>query len=715
MDLERGVAVGGGELRRVLIKARSPRAIVTAGIGLLAIIVLSVWFFNHQAKIRWAREEILPQIEQLMETAWRDYIDVYRLAEEAEKYIPDDPRLTEIFAQSALFIDIQTEPSGADVYMKAYASPDDEWQFIGTSPVENVRVPIGIFRWKFEKEGYDTVLSAATSWDLDIVGETLVVGREISRVLDEEGSIPGGMVRVTGFQTPEGVVVDDFFINRTEVTNRQFKAFVETGGYRTRDHWEHEFVLNEAVLSWKEAMREFVDQTGRPGPSTWQAGDYPEGRANYPVSGVSWYEAAAYAVWEGKSLPTGTHWGRARGEQTPLIQWPQLGGYATFAPFSRFGGDGPVETASLPGITSFGAYDMAGNVREWCWNEAARGRLIRGGAWSDNTYVFSKLSQAPPFDRSERNGFRLAVYPNGEHLPEDLLGPAQLPETPDFSKMEPVSDEIFEVYREQFFYDPTPLNAKLELSDDSAEEWIHERVTYDAAYGNERIIAHLFLPKNVSPPYQTVVYFPGSGSLFQTSSDDIEDYFEFPVFLSFIIKNGRAALYPVYQGTFERQDQKFIPLFFGQNSYAYTEYIIQLVKDFKRSVDYLETREDIDSERIAYYGMSWGGIMGAIIPAVEDRLKASILVPGLLQGKARPEVNQINYLPRVTLPTLMLGGEYDTLSPVETAMIPMYHLFGTPDEDKELKLYPTDHIPPMNEVIRETLAWLDRYLGPVDR
>ena len=715
LDQERGIAVGGGELQRALRKARSPKVIVPAGIGLLALVVATSWFFIRQAKIRFATEGLLPQIDEMMETTWRDYIEVYQLAVEAEKHIPNDEHLKEIFSQSALFIGFQTEPSGADVYMKAYASPDDEWQFIGVSPVENVRAPIGIFRWKIEKEGYETVLAASTTWDANPTGESLMIGRTISRVLDKAESIPEGMVRVAGFQNPEGVVADDFFIDRTEVTNRDFKDFVEAGGYQSGDYWEHEFIKSGTVLSWDEAMSEFIDETGRPGPSTWQAGDYLEGQADFPVSGVSWYEAAAYAVWTDKSLPTGTHWGRARGEQTPLILFPQMGGYATFAPFSNFGGAGPIEAASLPGITAFGAYDMAGNVREWCWNETDKGRLIRGGAWGDNTYMFSKLSQAPPFDRSERNGFRLAVYPSGEPLSEQVLGPAQLEESPDFSKMVPVSDAIFDVYREQFSYDQTSLNARLESSDDSAEEWILERVSYDAAYGDERIIANLFLPKNASPPYQTVVYFPGSGSLFHPSSEDIENYFEFPIFLSFIVKNGRAVLYPVYQGTFERQDPKYFPLFLGQNSYAYTEFTIQLVKDFKRSIDYLVTSEDIDADRIAYYGMSWGGILGAIIPAVEDRLKASVLLPALLHARSRPEVSQINYLSRVTLPTLMLGGEYDSIQPAEDGLIPMYDLLGTPDDDKELKLYPTDHIPPKTEIIRETLAWLDRYLGPVNR
>ena len=60
--------------------------------------------------------------------------------------------------------------------------------------------------------------------------------------------------------------------------------------------------------------------------------------------------------------------------------------------------------------------------------------------------------------------------------------------------------------------------------------------------------------------------------------------------------------------------------------------MIQLVKDFKRSIDYLETRQDIDADKIAYYGMSWGAKYGAIIPAVEERLGASVLVAGGLSG-----------------------------------------------------------------------------------
>src|SRR4030042_2628913 len=95
------------------------------------------------------------------------------------------------------------------------------------------------------------------------------------------------------------------------------------------------------------------------------------------------------------------------------------------------------------------------------------------------------------------------------------------------------------------------------------------------------------------------------------------------LFLSFLLKNARAGLFPVYKGTFERGNPSLAVLSGGADTHAYTELQIQLVKDFKRCIDYLESRQDIDSSRIAYYGMSWGGGLGAVIPAVEERGRRS--------------------------------------------------------------------------------------------
>ncbi len=702
---------GAFDVRTVLRRIRRPRVAVPAAGVLLLVVLASIWFFDRQAKISWARQVALPEIERLIE-ADRDHTEAYRLAEQAEKFIPGDPKLAGLMATSSLHINVTTEPSGAAIYMKEYDTPEREWQYIGTTPIDSIRVPVGIFRWKMEKEGYETVLAAASTWDVSME-DAGMIPNDLVRALDEETSIPPGMVRVSGAETPHGTI-EDFFIDQYEVTNEQFKAFVASGGYRTRDYWQHEFVDNGRVLTWEEAMALFVDQTGRRGPASWQAGDYPPGQEEYPVSGISWYEAAAYAASVGKSLPTGQHWGLARGEATTLIRFPQLGGFATFAPFSNFRGEGPVPVKSLPGLTSYGAYDMAGNVREWCWNKTAKGRLLRGGGWDDNTYMFTNPSQASPFDRSKTNGFRCALYPDRERIPASVHGTLPLPETRDFYRETPVSDAIFEVYKNQFSYDPADLHERLESTNESAAVWIHERISVDAAYGDERMILHLFLPKNTQPPYQTVIYFPGSAARFQASSEDLTSYYEFQVFLSFLVKNGRAVLFPIYKGTFERQDMAVHRAHSERDSYQFTEYVIQWVKDFSRSIDYLETRQDIDSDKLAYYGMSWGGWIGPIITAVEERVQVSILAPGaILPPRLRPEVEQINYITRVKVPTLMMNGRYDTIAPLETNIQPMFDLLGTPEEHKALKLYDTDHIPPRNEYIKETMGWLDRYLGRV--
>jgi hypothetical protein len=95
-----------------------------------------------------------------------------------------------------------------------------------------------------------------------------------------------------------------FDIDKYEVTNAQYQDFVDQGGYRKPEYWKEKFIKDGKELSWRQAVDLFRDPTGRPAPSTWEGGHFPVGQANVPVSGVSWYEAAAYAVFAGKSLPT---------------------------------------------------------------------------------------------------------------------------------------------------------------------------------------------------------------------------------------------------------------------------------------------------------------------------------------------------------------------------------------------------------------------------
>ena len=181
----------------------------------------------------------------------------------------------------------------------------------------------------------------------------------------------------------------------------------------------------------------------------------------------------------------------------------------------------------------------------------------------------------------------------------------------------------------------------------------------------------------------------------------------------FIIKSGRAVLFPIYKGTFERGGGPK-PIYWPNTSSTYRDNVIFWSKDLSRSIDYLETRQDINPNELAYEGDSWGAAMGALLPAVETRFKALILIaPGFFLQERLPEVDQLNFAPHVKAPVLMLNGRYDFLWPPRISQEPMFRLLGTPTEHKRRVVYDTGHDVPRTEMIKESLNWLDKYLGPV--
>ena len=239
-------------------------------------------------------------------------------------------------------------------------------------------------------------------------------------------------------------------------------------------------------------------------------------------------------------------------------------------------------------------------------------------------------------------------------------------------------------------------------------DWTKEKVSFAAGYGGERMSAYLFLPKKGRRPLQAVVYFPGSGAIHTRSSESLEVNR-----IDFLLKSGRAVIYPIYKSTYERGDE--LRSDYPTQTNFWRDHVIMWAKDCSRSIDYLETRPEIDPTKVAYYGVSWGGGMGGIIPAVEKRIKVSVLlVAGLLFQRSLPEVEPLHFLPRITSPVLMLNGKYDFFFPYETSQRPFFTLLGTPEADKRIIAYEGGHSVPRTAVVKETLAWLDRYFGPTE-
>ena len=692
-DLEKEKA-GVFNLRSFFRIIRKPLVAVPSALVLIALGFLIYSVLNRQAKVRWANNVALPEITRLAYEG--DYLAAFGLACRAEKYISTDPRLVKAWPTFARTISIHTTPPGALINLNRYLPTDPIWEYQGQTPVNGLRLPVGNYRINIKMDGYVDLEAA-------FAAEDTTFDIPLSRV----GQFPAGMVMVPGEEyqiySPgldqlKAVKLGAYLIDKFEVTNKDYAEFVKSGGYEKKEYWKIPFTKEGRVVPRDQAVNEFKDQTGRPGPATWEGGDYPGGKENYPVGGISWYEAAAYARYAGKSLPTVYHWNFA------ASPWWS----ADIIPLSNFSGAGTLPVGHQRGLSAYGTYDMAGNVREWCWNDAGDGKYILGGGWNDPEYAFIDAYAQSAWDRSPINGFRCIKYLKEEANLAELQRPLERMKR-NFRKERPVSDEVFKAFKRLYAYDKTELNPKIESEDRSSPDWIRQRISFDAAYGHERIIALLFLPKSFTPPFQVVVLFPGSTALQIHTNGAIENYRT--SLFDFILKNGRAVLFPMYKATFERGDgfDSDYPI----ETAFYRDHLIMWAKDLGRSIDYLETRKDVLADKLAYFGFSWGAAMGAIMPAIEERIKLVLLyVAGLYQTKAFPEADQINFLPRVTVPVLMLNGQYDFYFPVDTSQKPMFDLLGTPPEHKRQVIYPSSHFTPRAELIKETLSWLDKYFGP---
>jgi eukaryotic-like serine/threonine-protein kinase len=674
-------------------RARRGRALAWAGVA--AAIGAVAWFSTApMRRERWVRTEAIPRIKQYADLA--QYDSAWMLARRAKEIVPDDSTLATLWLRFARKAVLRSTPEGADVYR---ASFDDttRWIPLGTTPTDSIWVPIGVGRSRVEKTGFRTQDGLMVA-GIGAASRTYVLD-STSAPDSDMAHIPGGTfgVFLVGLEGNRALKLGDYLMDKREVTNRQYKAFVDAGGYTRREYWPAELTSDGSARTFEVAVAPFTDKTGQFGPSTWEAGAYAAGQADFPVGGVSWYEASAYARFAGKSLPTVYHWARAAATRTARF----------VVPGSRFESTAPVRGGSPSSMGAYGVFDLAGNVREWCENLSSDGgRFILGGGWSEMPYAFTDGYAQPPNDRSAINGIRLVRY---LHTGDELTR-AKEPKPrafTDYTRTTPVPDAVFDGFRRVFDYDRGALNARVDSRDTTQDDWIVERVSYDAAYGGERMSAVLLLPKGRAGPHQPVVYFPGSGVISMTNSVERRD--QVP---SFVVKTGRALILPILKSTYERRDSLTSDI--ADSSIFWRDHVVMWTKDIRRTVDYLSTRADMDTSRIAYFGTSWGSNMAPISLVAEPRFKAAVLyVAGLTMERSRPEVDPMNYLPRVTLPVLMLNGKYDFFFPLETAQRPFFDQLGTPADRKKWIVYEGGHDVPRTDLITETLRWLDTYLGPV--
>ena len=691
---------------RKWINMANPRVGLTLIFSFMAIVFGSFLFINfrNNTKVKWAREEAIIQIEQYIEH--EQLKRAFHLAKEAEKYIPNDPLLTRLWPKIDFWLNLNTDPEGAQVFRKLVGEPDSEYELVGTTPLDSVQTYNRFSTWKIEKEGYLPLEFMNVIW----------VVQDKTYKLFKKGELPENMVYVpfdqwsyfptgwiSGLGNVETPILGDYYIDKYEVSNKSYKEFIDNGGYKNKSYWSEPFIKNGKKLTWEQGMKEFIDKTGQPGPSTWEVGDYPKGHENYPVNGISWYEAMAYAEYAGKSLPSLFHW--------IFAACPGRGDLIN--PSSNFLGTGPEPRGANKGIGVYGTYDMAGNVREWCMNNTSgkNDRFILGGAWDELPYNFSNARALDPFDRAPMNGFRCIQYIEKAENQEAIMAAIPLMFR-DYTIEKPVDDKTYQLFLHDFEYEKSAFEEELQTVDFGDSDFICQKIFMNSTYNDERLCLYLFLPADNPSPYQTIYYFPSAWAF---ELDDFESNFELIRFeFDFYLKSGRAVAYPIFPGMYGRDAiDENLP---GGPARRKAN-VIAINKDIQRHLDYLELRDDIDNNKIGYYGFSLGSAAGPIPCAVENRFKAAVwTVGGLPFSKFFPETDPFNYLPRVSIPVLMLNGKHDHVFPLEKSPKLMFEYLGTPDENKKMILYDVGHLgPPRYELIKESLNWFDTYLGPVGK
>ncbi|MDT8321486.1 MAG: SUMF1/EgtB/PvdO family nonheme iron enzyme [Xanthomonadales bacterium] len=335
-------------------KRRNLRVALLAGAILVVLSVAVVGlqeFLTDDGRGEWVARQLL-EIDRLRDRG--QYAAAFVLATEVEPHITDDTEAPELWDRISWSADIETDPPGARVYRQLVYAPEDEWELLGTTPLATVRFAEDQgYRLRFELEGHRPVELLHTA----IRGAEWRGAAPLKPVkLYTVDELPEDMVRIPGF-TRDLVDYDDYFMDRFEVTNEQYAQFVAAGGYENPEHWVEPFIRDGKEVVWEEAVSSFVDRTGRPGPSTWRLGTWPDGEGDYPVRGVSWYEAAAYARFAGKELLTTAHWeGAARFQREDnwlIMTRSNLGGGRPPASWRKPGHDHAGHSRSLwkrPGV-----------------------------------------------------------------------------------------------------------------------------------------------------------------------------------------------------------------------------------------------------------------------------------------------------------------------------------------------------------------------------
>ncbi|MCA9171025.1 MAG: SUMF1/EgtB/PvdO family nonheme iron enzyme, partial [Planctomycetales bacterium] len=508
-----------------------------------------------------------------------------------------------------------------------------------------------------------------------------------------------------------------FQMDQHEVTNADFKRFVDAGGYDIRNVEIGKIWHDLLGSSWPEVVctYETLDQTVL-GPSFWPGDTYPKDMADHPVVGVSWYEAMAYAQWTNKKLPTLYHWLRGANFDGKLGEFDLYQRY-------NIGEKQPTTRAVYDGrlsVNEYGVQDMHGNVKEWCLNEERDGAYYAmGGSWLDKDGSGFDAVAIKASARRPDVGFRCASY---HSRPQWLMAmPMQWREIPNEPR-------------------PIPPEYALDFQVDRSIDWnsstvdatiFHgvpaKSVQFDAAYGiDERITCYIIFPTGFPTPVNGYQVVFGTAPI-SMGDDGLPRARYDGMFANYqpFLKSGRAlVLATLWGNSYDREASGFLP---GcpdpENLTVYSDGVIKMAKDVIRTMDFFhdeyptlaQPQERLDMSKLTFMSCACREsaciIMADRLVRQKNRFAAVFFCWGGIDNQEQPpEVDQLTYLPHIRIPAFILNRRASQLHPWYFSQegmrrmleIPPSNLFSIPQYTHQSDAY---------FIETKVNSWLDREIG----
>ena len=661
------------------------------------LLVLFLYYFSKEKSSDLLLTESLPRIAAAIDDGhnMQAFLEIKSLLQ----VHPENQILKHYLEKSTRFIEVTSVPSDVAVHVK-YGS-DSTWVHLGATPLDSIAVPLvswdkDPFQLRFEIADNALLLPPGDSGKFDLTG--------IEETPTGYAFMPGRDAKTMWFPGIDlgRISYGPFAISKTEVSNTEYQAFVNHDDYKNSKYWDFPVTINGTEHTFEQALRTFSGKFGKPGPANWSYGSFPVDQGDFPVTGISWFEARAYARFRNMQLPNVYQWlVAARLGQNFIL--PDIQNSNLKSAYLR-------EVDDPADMNFHGLMNIAGNVKEWATNPHGDGfdRLsILGGAYYDNSYNFNDYYSASPLDRSIGNGMRL-VKLVGRETPESLDDIPVTHVQRDILSESDVSDEVFEVYRTQFDYTPYPLDVDIEMVPGHPADYVVERFEMLPPYENdEPLHGYIIYRKEPKRKLKPVIIFPGAGSIYTDTDADIVSWHM--KHTDYLLREGYAIVHPVYFSTYNRR--KTLSTWWANESEQYRDSIVKIGKDFRRTIDYLEQRKDIDARNITYQGFSWGSLMSNTLLAIDPRVRSAfVCVGGLQLPRAQRAIDPALFIRRVRTPIMHITGKLDGIFEYESSQIPMQKLLGTPKKDqKMIVLEDVGHGIPRDTIIVNHLAWLKKY------